>query len=381
MISHAAGADGPRRISPDGQSDRTRGRTNAVEPDGFRIGRQGGDSHKKTISLRSYSALAFHRDYQPRTDRLAHAEIAMGGATRRQDVGTVGNAAGFAEIANKLRLKLSGEGEQKLAKKYTTSNESYQLYLKDNFMHNARPLDGFGLERPLRLFLGIKMNFLICLLLSLTLLPPASAQSPVPIEKEPRHRLKFENQYVRVFDVFIPPNDTSLFHTHVNDGLSVRLADARIRDEALDGTPEDITVKRGAVSFALRPSPLTHRVSNIGITPFRNIFVEVLPSASMSPSAPPPELLAGHTLVLENERVRMSRLVLAPGQSAELHTHALRGLGVAVSEGRVAVISGGRRVRTVKFKPGDTQWHEGGTKYTLRNVDSTTFEAVEIELK
>ncbi|HZE72931.1 MAG TPA: protein kinase [Pyrinomonadaceae bacterium] len=38
-----------------------------------------------------------------------------------------------AEIANKLQLKLSGEGEQKLAKKYTDSNEAYQLYLKGLF--------------------------------------------------------------------------------------------------------------------------------------------------------------------------------------------------------------------------------------------------------
>ncbi len=225
------------------------------------------------------------------------------------------------------------------------------------------------------------MNYLICLLLSLTLLLPTSAQSFVPIEKEPRHHLKFGNQYVRVFYVFIPPGDATLFHTHVNDGVGIKLTDARIRDEAQGSSPDDVPVKRGAVSFAHYPSPLTHRVSNIGSTPFRNILVEVLPSAGMSPSAPPQAIVAGHTLVLENERVRVSRLVLAPGQSAELHTHALRGLGVAVSEGRVAVEVPGEKVRTVKFKPGDTQWHEGGTKHTLRNVGSTTFEAVEIELK
>ncbi len=43
-----------------------------------------------------------------------------------------------AEITNKLRLKLSGEGEQKLAKKYTDSNEAYQLYLKGRFYWNKR---------------------------------------------------------------------------------------------------------------------------------------------------------------------------------------------------------------------------------------------------
>ncbi|HEY6119888.1 MAG TPA: protein kinase [Pyrinomonadaceae bacterium] len=37
------------------------------------------------------------------------------------------------EIANKLQLKLSGESEQMLAKRYTGSNEAYQLYLKGLF--------------------------------------------------------------------------------------------------------------------------------------------------------------------------------------------------------------------------------------------------------
>ncbi len=38
-----------------------------------------------------------------------------------------------AEIVGKLQLKLSGESEQKLTKKYTDNNEAYQLYLKGRF--------------------------------------------------------------------------------------------------------------------------------------------------------------------------------------------------------------------------------------------------------
>ncbi|MBA3513821.1 MAG: cupin domain-containing protein [Pyrinomonadaceae bacterium] len=79
--------------------------------------------------------------------------------------------------------------------------------------------------------------------------------------------------------------------------------------------------------------------------------------------------------------MRVSRLVLAPGQSTELHTHALRTLGVAVSEGRIVAKVSGRKIRTVKFKPGDKQWYEDRTKHRLRNVGSAPFEVVEIELK
>src|SRR5882724_11515084 len=36
----------------------------------------------------------------------------------------------------------------------------------------------------------------------------------IPVEQEPHHRVLLENQYVRVLDVQIPPQDTLLFHTH-----------------------------------------------------------------------------------------------------------------------------------------------------------------------
>ena len=42
-----------------------------------------------------------------------------------------------AEIVGKLQLKLSGESEQKLAKKYTNNDEAYQLYLRGQY-HLAR---------------------------------------------------------------------------------------------------------------------------------------------------------------------------------------------------------------------------------------------------
>lgn len=225
------------------------------------------------------------------------------------------------------------------------------------------------------------MNYIIAPLLSLTFLLPTAAQSPVPIEKEPRHRLKHENRHVRVFDVLIAQGDETLYHTHTNDGVGIKITDARIRDEAQGGKPEDVEVKRGAVNFAHFPTPLTHKVSNVGGTPFRNIFIEILPPIAAPSNSPSPAQVPGHALVLENERVRVYRLILAPGQETEVHTHALRSLGVAVSEGVISFRAPGKKSKTVKFQPGEFQWHEGGTKHSLKNVGTVPFEAVDIELK
>jgi len=43
-----------------------------------------------------------------------------------------------AEITNRLQLKLSGESEQKLAKKYTDNNEAYQSFLRGRFYASKR---------------------------------------------------------------------------------------------------------------------------------------------------------------------------------------------------------------------------------------------------
>jgi tetratricopeptide (TPR) repeat protein len=48
-----------------------------------------------------------------------------------------------AEIVSKLQLKLSGESEQKLAKKYTESAEAYQLYLQGRYHWNKRKTEEF----------------------------------------------------------------------------------------------------------------------------------------------------------------------------------------------------------------------------------------------
>jgi serine/threonine protein kinase len=54
------------------------------------------------------------------------------------------------DVANKLRTRLSGADEEKLAKKYTENVEAYQLYLKGRFYWNKRTPD--ALKRAVEYF-------------------------------------------------------------------------------------------------------------------------------------------------------------------------------------------------------------------------------------
>jgi serine/threonine protein kinase/tetratricopeptide (TPR) repeat protein len=47
------------------------------------------------------------------------------------------------EISEKLRLKLTGEEEKQLIKRYTNNTEAYQLYLKGRFYWNKRTTEGY----------------------------------------------------------------------------------------------------------------------------------------------------------------------------------------------------------------------------------------------
>src|SRR5215472_6856554 len=110
-------------------------------------------------------------------------------------------------------------------------------------------------------------------------------QSPVPVTKEGHHHLKFENKYVRVFDVVVPANDETLFHVHANDYAYVSLGDAALKAQSPGGPVTDLNLKNGEVRFT--KATITHRVINPGATPFRNITVEILASPGIKEEKAP----------------------------------------------------------------------------------------------
>jgi quercetin dioxygenase-like cupin family protein len=100
----------------------------------------------------------------------------------------------------------------------------------------------------------------------------------IQVEQEPHHRVLLENQYVRVLDVQIPPQDTLLFHTHSHDNLSVRISGGLVQNQMQGSAwPTATEVKPGAVVFAEgAKKPYTHRVRNRGSSAYHVVDVELL---------------------------------------------------------------------------------------------------------
>lgn len=214
--------------------------------------------------------------------------------------------------------------------------------------------------------------------LSLCAVFHSTAQSPVPVANEPRHHLKFENDYVRVFDVVVPPGDATLFHVHSSDYAFVSIGDATLKAEVMGGQPGDLIVKDGESRFT--KGPITHRVTNVAKTPFRNITIEILKSPG-AVGASTPDTSPGHSIVLENDRVRIERLILEPGQSTNIHTHNLSALSVFLTKSKVRVESKGAKPETIEYTPGDFRWRAAPVTHSIKNIGSTRFEAVGIDWK
>ena len=110
----------------------------------------------------------------------------------------------------------------------------------------------------------------------------------LPVYREPRHRLVFENAFVRLLDVRIPPGDTSRYHVHASRQIGVLIENGRTWAQQSGRpaeSPDSVAIPIGTVADNARDTlPLTHRVGNgdrvafhfvVGqlLSPFRHLGV------------------------------------------------------------------------------------------------------------
>jgi len=205
---------------------------------------------------------------------------------------------------------------------------------------------------------------------------PLLAQTIVPVEQEPVHTIVFENDVVRVIDAALPVGHVTLYHTHVRDNVPVALASGRVATTVIGRAPVESAVKVGQVWFAA--GGYTHEVRNVGPTPLRYIDVELRTSApAAKPAAPVAagDPIAGHTLELSNARVRVHRVIVAPGRRLEAHQHAGPVLDVLVAGDAVQRGAG----VASPVVSGSFRWHGDGALDAVRNIGPVPYEVVEVE--
>ena len=85
------------------------------------------------------------------------------------------------------------------------------------------------------------------------------------------HKLVFENQFVRVLEVRVPPGKTERWHQH-GRRVVVYLSDFHTRSTERGGTPQENLRESGLVRWS---EPVIHQVENIGQTEGHVISVDL----------------------------------------------------------------------------------------------------------
>jgi len=99
----------------------------------------------------------------------------------------------------------------------------------------------------------------------------------VQVSNEPRHKKVFENKYIRLLDVWLPPGDTSLFHIHSTPSLFLVFTGATVVSQIKGQVWVKEQMVPGTCWYrSFFQDTLIHRVGNSGTTVFHVNDIEIL---------------------------------------------------------------------------------------------------------
>ena len=225
----------------------------------------------------------------------------------------------------------------------------------------------------------------ILVLLLCSALTLGAADTAVPLSQEPHHHLLLQNQYTRVWEVTLAPHESTLMHHHANDYIAVIMGPSQV-ENAVEGRSA-ITGRAAAGEVRFTSAPMSHRLTNTGDTPFRNLVVEILNKKPPSADTEQGErgLEVGHgglsDTVVDNSEVRVQEVQIAAGGMLHKHTHKYPFLVVALSDLNLRNMPAGKPARMVHQKAGEVKWIGAGTTHEMMNMGKQEAHLVEVEFK
>lgn len=218
----------------------------------------------------------------------------------------------------------------------------------------------------------------LCLLLSALWTSHAQQQPNVETQK-----VAFENEFVRVLDIRVPPGVFEARHSH-GRGVTIALSDY---DNETTGYPDGRVnrshTKVGEVRWA---EPVTHEARNTGTTEQHVIRVELKKNTPGPPplKADPLDSLVvckdTQKLIFENQFARVIQERVPPGVAQPRHRHA-QGVLVPIANSTIeAVDDPDGRVAQRQLKFGDAGWREP-VVHAVRNVGQTELLNIRVELR
>jgi hypothetical protein len=160
----------------------------------------------------------------------------------------------------------------------------------------------------------------------------ASVVAQVPLSKEPRHHITFENPQLRIIDVNIPPGDKSLDHRHELDIATISMSqgtNARIQTGTQPAVERPSRPLGDATIAEYAGKASSHTIENIGKSAYQLFAVENLKTSGWSTAAATSGLATKMTS--EARSFRLYEVSLSKETSQTSHTHAVPTIAVLIA--------------------------------------------------
>jgi len=153
------------------------------------------------------------------------------------------------------------------------------------------------------------------------------------VRNEPRHHNVFENDYIRILDLFLPPHDTTQFHVHNTPSVFTTFTKTLTGSQLLNDVPARSESTPGSSRYDSLITPRIHRVWNEDTSWFHVMDIEL--TAQQPHSAPPALQYSSLTLLFHEPLVNGYHLQLEPGRTLDLPASGAGYLLLSMGEGTV----------------------------------------------
>ena len=157
----------------------------------------------------------------------------------------------------------------------------------------------------------------------------------VPVNKEPRHHVVFENDRFRILNVLIPPGDTTQYHVHSTPSVFISFTKNKIGSQLINKTPVAGIPGSADVWFENLNSPHTkvHRVWNMDTFPYHVMDIELLMKDSGFNTSP---LKIEHVaLAIDTGWVRVYKITLAKNEQVTINDRQSGFILVAINDATI----------------------------------------------
>jgi len=194
-------------------------------------------------------------------------------------------------------------------------------------------------------------------------------------EQEPLHRQVLSTDFVLARDVVIPPGGATLYHLHDHDSVMVALDGGDVPQEIpAEQTPGHRVISGGSIYYkGYSTKHFVHKIANVGDKPFR--IIEILLTKERQ-GLTLDKLGDAWTTVIENDRVRVSKVTVQPGAMLAPASFKGQHLYLATTDGSYSVGELQMDVKRGTMLPDSTAKSE-----VIRNAGVATMELVVLELK